>query len=208
MLVEWGDLVFGGLLEDETTLVGVRVEWDVGFRGRSGWGVEMQYQIVCEGGGKDQRGAFDGEHDGGFEEAGDVFGVGGTQRWWNGGLYRGETDDQDRLGVVEGGWRVEAQVKGLLLREGDGRDVLVLGGVQVAHDADEVDDGADIGGVEATTGEVSAAGGVDEVGVGAAGEGGDDGLAVAVVEQGLRAGLGEAGELDVDGLFEAVWVGL
>ena len=35
-----------------------------------------------------------------------------------------------------------------------------------------------------------------------------DGLAVAVVEQGLGAGLGEAGELGIDGALEAVGVGL
>ncbi len=39
-------------------------------------------------------------------------------------------------------------------------------------------------------------------------EHGDDGLAVAVVEEGLVAGLGEAGGLGVDGTLEAVAVGL
>src|SRR6185437_13684519 len=48
----------------------------------------------------------------------------------------------------------------------------------------------------------------DEVGVGSVGERGGDGLAVAVVEQGLGAGLGETGELHVDGLLEAGLVGL
>ena len=115
---------------------------------------------------------------------------------------------EDGLGVVERGWGVQAQVHGLGLREADGRDVLVLRGVQVAHDADEVDDGADVGGVCAGTEGLGIAGLLDEVGAGAVGEGVDDGLAVAVIEDDLCAGLGEAGELGVDGTLEAVCVGL
>ena len=34
---------------------------------------------VCEGGGEDEGGAFDGKDDGGFQEAGDDLGVGGAQ---------------------------------------------------------------------------------------------------------------------------------
>ena len=67
---------------------------------------------------------------------------------------------------------------------------------------------ANVGGVEAAAGDRRVAGGGDEVGVGAVGERGGDGLAVAVVEKRLRAGLGEAGELHVDGLLEAGLVGL
>ena len=80
--------------------------------------------------------------------------------------------------------------------------------MQRAHDADEIDDGADVGGVVAGAGDAGVAGGVDEVGVLAVGQGGDHGLGVAIVEQGLGAGLGEAGELGVDGLLEAGVVGL
>jgi len=108
---------------------------------------------------------------------------------------------------VEGGWSVETQVHGGILREGDGGDVLILRGVKIAHDADEIDNGADVGGVEASAGELGITGGVDEVGVGTAGERGDDGLTVAVVEESLRAGLSEAGELDVDRLLEAIRIG-
>ena len=80
--------------------------------------------------------------------------------------------------------------------------------MEVGHDADEVDDGADVRGVEAAASEGGIAGGGDEIGVGPVGERGGDGLAVAVVEKGLGAGLGEAGELHVDGLLEAGLVGL
>ena len=109
---------------------------------------------------------------------------------------------------MEGGRGVEAEVEGLAGGEGDGGDVLVFCGVEAAHDADEIDDGADVGAVDAGAGESGVAGLVDEVGVGAVGECGGDGVAVAVIEEGLGAGLGEAGGLGVDGVLEAVAVGL
>jgi len=137
-----------------------------------------------------------------------VGGLGGAERRWDGCLDGGEADDEDGFGVVEGGWGVEAEVHGLGLRKGDCGDVLVLGGVEGRGDADEVDDGSDVGGIDSGTEELGLAGGVNEVGVGAVRESGDDGLAMAVVEEGLGADLGEAGELGVDGLLEAVGVGL
>ena len=112
------------------------------------------------------------------------------------------------FGIVEGGWGVEAEVEGVAVGEGDGGDVLVFGGVEGAGDADEVDDGADVGAVVSSAGEPGVAGLVDEVGVGSVVECVGDGLAVAVVEEGLVSGLGEAGGLRVDGALEAVAVGL
>ncbi len=109
---------------------------------------------------------------------------------------------------MEGGRGVEAEVEGFAAGEGDGGDVLVLGGVEAAHDADEVDDGADVGAVEAGAADGGVGGLVDEVGAGAVAEAFGDGLAVAVVEEGLGAGLGEAVGLSVNGLLEAVAVGL
>ena len=148
---------------------------DVGLSGGAGGCIEVQDEVGGEVGGEDERGALDGEDDGGLEEAGDGVGVGGPQRRRYGDLHGGQGDDEDRLGVVEGRWHIEAEVHGLGLGEADGGDVLVLGGVQGTEDADEVDDGADVGGVEATAGEVGVAGGLNEVGVGAVGEGGDEG---------------------------------
>ena len=191
--------------EDEAALEGVGGEGDFGlFAGV----VEVEDEVVGEGGGEDEGGAFDGKDDGGLEEAGDGFGVGGAQRRGHGGLDGGQADDDDGFGIVEGGRGVEAEVEGFAAGEGDGGDVLVLGGVEAAHDADEVDDGADVGAVEAATADAGVAGLVDEVGAGSVAEGFSDGLAVAVVEEGLVAGLGEAVGLGVDGLLEAVAVGL
>ncbi len=109
---------------------------------------------------------------------------------------------------MEGGRGVEAEVEGFAVGEGDGGDVLVLGGVEAAHDADEIDDGADVSAVEAAAADAGVGGLVDEVGAGSVAESFGDGLAVAVVEEGLAAGLGEAVGLGVDGLLEAVAVGL
>ena len=64
-------------------------------------------------------------------------------------LNGGQADDDDGFGIVEGGRGVEAEVEGFAAGEGDGGDVLVVGGVEAAHDADEVDDGTDVGAVEA-----------------------------------------------------------
>ena len=199
--------MLGGLLDDEAALVGVGGERDVGLCGGTGRGVEMEEEIVCESGGKDERGAFDGDGGRGFEEAGDVVGFCGAQGGSDGLLDGGQADDDDGFGVDEGGWGVEAEVEGLSLWKSDGGDVLVLGGVEVAHEADEIDQGADVGGVSTAGGELGGAGGVDEVRAGAGRESGDEGLLVAVVEEGLGAGLGEAGELGIDGLLEAVGVG-
>jgi hypothetical protein len=80
--------------------------------------------------------------------------------------------------------------------------------MEVGHDADQINDGANIGRVEATAGETGVAGSSNEIGVGAVRKCGGDGLAMAIVEEGLRAGLGEAGELHIDRLLEAGLVGL
>ncbi len=71
-----------------------------------------------------------------------------------------------------------------------------------------IDDGSDVGRVEAAAAEAGVGGLVDEIGAGAVAERFGDGLAVAVVEESLVAGLGEAVGLSVDGLLEAVAVGL
>ena len=136
--------------EDEAALEGVGGEGNVGALGPAS--VEMEDEVVGEGGGEDERSAFDGEDDGGLEEAGDGVGVGGAQRRRDGGLDGRQADDDDGFGIVEGGRGVEAEVEGFAVGEGDGGDVLVLGGVEAAHEADEVDDGADVGAVEAGAG--------------------------------------------------------
>jgi len=162
---------------------------------------------VCQCGRKDERSTFDGEHDCGFEQACDVFGIGGAEWRWDRGLNGGEPDDDYRLRIVEGGWGVEAEVEGVAVGEGDGGDVLIFGGVEGAGDADEVHDGADVGAIVSAAGEAGVARLIDEVGVGAVVECIGDGLAVAIVEEGLVSGLGEAGRLCVDGALEAVGVG-
>ena len=80
--------------------------------------------------------------------------------------------------------------------------------MKAGREPDEVYDGAHVGGVEPSAGELGGAGLADEVGAGAIGESGGDGLAVAVIEKGLGTGLGEAGELGVDGQLVAGGVGL
>ena len=109
---------------------------------------------------------------------------------------------------MERGRRVEPEVEGLAFGEGEAGDVLILRGAQHADEVDGVDDGANVGGVEATAGGTGVGGGVDEVRGGAGGEGFGDALAVAVVEEDGSAGLGEADDLLLDGLLEAVGVGL
>ncbi len=198
-------LAVGRVGEDEASLIGVRRDRNVS---AGSWAVEVEDEVVGEGGGEDQGRAFNWKGDAGFEEAGDGGGVGGTEGRRDGGLDGGEADDDDGFGVVEGGRGVEAQVEGVSGGEGDGGDVLVFGGVETAHEADEVDDGADVGGVHAGTHHLGVAGLVDEVGTGAVSDCCGDGGAVAVVEEGLGSGLGEAGGLGVDGFFEAVAVGL
>jgi len=200
------DVVLGNLLEDEAALVGVCDEGYVGFGRCSGRCVEVQHHVVREAGGEDQWGAFDGQGDGGFQEAGDGVGVGRAQWGRDSLLDGGETDDQHGFGIVEGRWRVQAEVEGFGLREGDGGDVLVLRCVEAGSESDKIYYGADVCGVEASGGEVGVACRGDEVGAGAVGESGDDRLAVAVVQKQLSAGLSEAGELDVHGLLEAVGV--
>jgi len=177
------DVVLRDLLEDEAALVGVSPEGDVGFGGGAGRRVEVQDHVVREAGGEDQWGTFDGQGDRGFQEAGDGVGVGGAQRGRNGFLDGGKADDEYGLGIVEGGWRVETEIEGFCLGEGDGGDVLVLRGVEAGGEADEIDDGADVSGIEAPGGEVGIACRGDEVGAGAVGESGDDRLAVAVVQK-------------------------
>src|SRR5205814_2626598 len=96
--------------EDEAALEGVGDEWDFSFLAG---GVEVKNEIVGEGGGEDERGAFDGKDDGGLEEAGDDLWVGGAQGRGHGGLDGGQADDDDGFGIVEGGRGIEAEVEGL-----------------------------------------------------------------------------------------------
>ncbi len=172
------------------------------------WGVQVEDEVVGEAGGEDERRAVEGENDFGLEEAGDEVGVGGAERRGNGFGDCGETDDDDGLGIAKGGGSVEAEVEAGLLGEGDGGDVLVLSGVKAAEDAEEIDGCADVGAVVASGDHAGGAGLSDEVGVGAVGEHGEDVLGVAVVEESLVAGLGEAAVLHVDGELEAVVVRL
>ncbi len=145
-------VMLGGLVEDEAALVGVGYEGDVGLVWGAGRGVEVQDHVVREGGGEDQGRAFNGKDDGGFEEAGYVGGVGWAQGRRDGSLNGGKADDEDGFGVVERRRGVEAEVESFFLRERDGRDVLVLRGVEAGGEADEIDDGADVGGVKASGG--------------------------------------------------------
>ena len=137
---------------------------------------------MSEGGREDERRAFDGEDKMRIQEARDVFGVGRAERWGNRLLDGRQADDDDGLGVVERRCRIEAKVELLLVRQGDGGNVLILGGVKRVHDTDQVDEGADVGGVLSGATKFCGGGCVEEVGVRAGGKGGDEGLAVAVFE--------------------------
>ena len=160
-----------------------------------------------EAGREDEGCAVDRDGDMRLQQAGDVFVVGAAQGRRDRLLDGGQADDDDGLGVVEGGRRVEAEVESLALGEGDGRDVLVLRGVERGKDTAEIDDGSDIGGVGSRSGGLGVAGGGDEVGAGAGREGSGDGLTMAVVEQRLASGLGEAEVLLVDVALETIGVG-
>ena len=70
------------------------------------------------------------------------------------------------LGLLKEGGVLRRRLRASPLGKGDGGNVLVLGGVEVAHDADEIDDGADVGAIDAAAAEPGVAGLVDEVGVG------------------------------------------
>ncbi len=203
-----GDVMLRVALQDKAAMVGIGYEWDVSLMRSARRCIEMQDEVMCERGRENERSAFDRQGDGRLDEAGDVVGIGGAQRWCWRSLHGRQADDEHGLGIVKGRRHVEAQIHRVVLREGDGRDVLVRRSVQVGHDADEVNDGADVRRVESAAGEGGVASGCDEVGAGPVRESGGDGLAVAVVEKRLRAGLGEAGELHVDGLLEAGFVRL
>ncbi len=109
---------------------------------------------------------------------------------------------------MERGRGVQPQVQRVALGERNGRDVLVLCRMQIAHDAHQIHDGTHIGRVQAGPSDGRVAGSLDKVGVWPIGKRTHDVLPMAVVEQSLRARLGEAGELQVDGTFEAICVGL
>ena len=205
MRIERERLACGRVHEDKASLVRVRGEGNFGFFAGI---VQMEDQVVREGGGEDEGRAFDGKDDRGLEEAGDGIGIGRAQGWWHGGLNGRQPDHDDRFGIVERGWGVEPEVECFVAGKGDGGNVLVFGGVEAAHDADEINDRAHVGAVEPSAADGGVGGLVDEIGAGTVAKGVGDGLAVAVVKQHLVAGLGEAGGLCVDGLLEAVEVGL
>ena len=73
---------------------------------------------------------------------------------------------------------------------------------------DEVNDGSNVRGVDASSGKWRGGRCVDEVGGCAGGEDFGDALAVAVTEEHGSAGLGETGDLLLDGLLETLVVGL
>ncbi len=195
----------GSVSEDEATSKGV---WSDGNVCATVWTVDVKDEVMCQRGREDEGRAFDGEDYRRFEQAGDFFGVGRTERRGDGGLDGGQADDDDRLGIVEGGRGVEAEVKGVAVGEGDGGDVLIFGGVEAAGDANEVHDGADVGAIVSPACKPGVACLVDEVGVGSVVQCVGDRLTMTVVEEGLVAGLGEAGGLRVDWSLEAVAVGL
>ena len=196
-----------------------------GARGRSlAWSEPAmpQNELVGEGGGEDQGGAFDGEDEVGVEEAGDVaVASSGAKGRWNGFLDGGEADDDDRFGVVEGGWGVEAEVeRGWSSRRRGGRPRGrqwrgCIGTCAVWRPlrgcADEIDEGADVGGVIAAGGECGwwrpALMKSEPRRRWREWRAMREGFAMTIVEQGLGAGLGEACVLLVKGAFEAVGIG-
>ncbi len=107
--------------------------------------------------GEDQRRALDGKNDGWLDQAGDLIGISRAQRGRNDRLHRWKCDDQNRLRIMERRRRVQAQIHGVVLREADGGDVLILSRMQVAHNTNDVDDGSHVCGVKAATGRGSVA---------------------------------------------------
>jgi hypothetical protein len=168
----------------------------------------MQNEVVGEAGGEDERRAFKREHHLGLEEAGYLVGVVGLKRGKNSLLDGGEANDDDGVRLVKGGRGVETEVKGGTLGESEAGDVLELRGAEHADDVDGINDGTDICGVKTTTSRGGIRGGVDKVRGGAAGESFGDAGAVAIIEEDGSAGLGEADDLLVDRLLEAVGIRL
>jgi len=135
-----------GVGENEASAEGIGSERDNGFTTGT---FKVQDEVVGEGGGEDKWSTFYRENHRGPEEAGDCFGVGRAERRRHGCLDGRQANDDDGLGVVEGWWGVEAQIERFVAGEGDGGDVLIFGGMETAHKADEVDDCSDIGAVKA-----------------------------------------------------------
>ena len=79
-------------------------------------GVEVEDEVVGEGGGEDEGRAFDGQDDVGLEEAGDVGGVGGAERGRNGGLDGGQADDDDGFGLWKEGAVLRRRLRASCLR--------------------------------------------------------------------------------------------
>ena len=90
--------------EDQSALVGVWGQGDPSLVA----GIEVEDEIVGEGGGEDQRGTLDGESQMRVKEAGDAVGIDGAQGWRESLLYCGEADDDNGFGIVKAGRRVEA----------------------------------------------------------------------------------------------------
>jgi hypothetical protein len=65
--------------------------------------VEVENEVVGEAGGVDERGTVEAEDELGLEQAGNQLGIGGAQGRRGGGLNGGKTDDDDGLGIMDGG---------------------------------------------------------------------------------------------------------
>jgi len=76
-------LAVGRVGEDEASLIGVRRDRNVS---SGSWAVEVEDEVVGEGGGEDQGRAFHWKGNAGFEEARDGGGVGGSEGGRDGGL--------------------------------------------------------------------------------------------------------------------------
>ena len=123
-------LALGPVRENQAALEGVRRQRQVGLAAEGGAIIQVQHKVVREAGCEDQRRTFQRQHHGRLQQAGDVRGVLQAQWRRDGGLNRRQSDDDDGLGIVEGGRCVQAQVQRLAVGEGNGRDVLELRGMQ------------------------------------------------------------------------------
>src|SRR5215469_18348929 len=144
--VEVGRLEGMGL-DDQSAALGIGFGWEID--GGARLALHLQYQIVRKGAGENQGSAFRGKHELRLAGAQDLAGFDRAQRRRRSGTDWRHSDHKHRLWISEG-WRiVEPQVQFIFFRKRQRRDVLVLGSVSRAQNADDIDDRPDVRTVEA-----------------------------------------------------------
>ena len=114
--------------------------------------VDTESQVVGKAGGEDHGCALSVKDEAWFLRAYRLRRVEWVQRGEPGWPNRGQSDDNHGFGIAERRGNVEANIEGVLGGQGEGGDVLEVGGVERRKYLGGVDDGADIGAVHAAAG--------------------------------------------------------